>query len=98
VAIVRVSGLRVNCFGDLAPPVHGIIGTVRPLDSADPKVAEFKQHYCKEPRDERVEAVHLYGVDWCCPEGATYSALGGKSPDIRHRCRPLHKLGEGSRW
>ena len=50
-AIVRVSGLRVNCFGDLAPPVRGIIGTVRPLDSADPKVAEFKQQEQKDYKE-----------------------------------------------
>lgn len=55
-------------------PAHGSSETVRLCNRAEPGGAKGQEVCCKEPRDERGEAVHLCGVDWYRPGGAIYSA------------------------
>ncbi len=64
----QVALALIHDYGHIGAPwhnaVHGIIQTMCLCHRTKPSGAEGQEVCCKEPRDERGEAVHLCGVDW----------------------------------
>ena len=83
--------------GDLVQQLHGIIQTMRLCHRTEPSGAEGQEVCCKEPRDERREAVHLCGVDWYRPGGAIHSAPDWiQELQVREEVRRAIALGLGT--